>query len=137
MYQLGFVALVAAVIFLGWALRGKPPPPTSVDPAVIAAFSKMYRQQLLIGVLMAPFWSGCSTRHPAEGTFTGHCCWLRGFPLFGCACTLIDTGVVRSAAPISAETPRTTGSVRNAERLCASHVNRNAMQERIGFTYSH
>lgn len=55
MYQLGFVALVGAVIFLGWAFRGKPPPPTSVDPAVIAAFRKIYRQQMLIAVLTAPF----------------------------------------------------------------------------------
>ena len=55
MYRLGLVALVAAVMLLAWALRGKPPAPTSVDPAVIAAFGKIYRQQMLFGVLTAPF----------------------------------------------------------------------------------
>ena len=55
MYQLGIVVLVAVVIVFAWAFRGTPPPPTSVDPAVIDAFRKIYRQQISISVLTAPF----------------------------------------------------------------------------------
>ena len=55
MFHLALIALVCVVIFLAWSLRGKPPAPTSVDPEVIAAFQRIYRQQMLIGFLLAPF----------------------------------------------------------------------------------
>ncbi|MEO9090795.1 MAG: hypothetical protein ABI247_10750 [Rhodanobacter sp.] len=55
MYQLVIIAIVAVVVLLAWALRGNPPPPTSVEPAVIAAFRQIYRQQMLMAVLVAPF----------------------------------------------------------------------------------
>ena len=54
MYHLVLVAIVAVALLLGWAFRGTPPAPTSVDPAVIRTFRKIYRQQMLMGVLLAP-----------------------------------------------------------------------------------
>lgn len=55
MYQLGLIALVCIVVFVGWSLRGKSPAPASVDPAVMAAFQQIYRRQMLIAVVLAPF----------------------------------------------------------------------------------
>ena len=55
MNLLAFAALVAVLTWLGWAFHGKPPPPTSVDPAVIAAFRKIYRQQMLMAIPTALF----------------------------------------------------------------------------------
>ena len=55
MNLLVFAVIVAALVLFGWAFHGKAPPPTSVDPVVIEAFRKMYRQQILMGVLLAPF----------------------------------------------------------------------------------
>lgn len=48
-------AVTAIVLLLVWAFRGKPPAPTSVDPSVIAAFRQIYRQQMLMAGLTAPF----------------------------------------------------------------------------------
>lgn len=36
-------------------MRGSSPPPTSVEPLVIVAFRKIYRQQMLLALVAAPF----------------------------------------------------------------------------------
>ncbi|MEO6800941.1 MAG: hypothetical protein ABI178_13470 [Rhodanobacter sp.] len=55
MYNLVLIALVAVVVLVAWAFRRQGSQPTSVDPAVIAAFRKIYLQQMLLAVLVAPF----------------------------------------------------------------------------------
>lgn len=55
MSQLGFIALVGVMLLVAHLLRGKPPAPTSVDPEVIAAFRQLYRRQLILAAVLAPF----------------------------------------------------------------------------------
>lgn len=85
MYQLGLVGLVAGVILLGWMFRGTPPPPSSVDPSVIEAFRKIYRKQMLIGVLMAPFLIWVFKSPSSGGALHGSSMVVAGI-LVVCAC---------------------------------------------------
>ena len=55
MNQITVIALTAIVLLLALAFRRKPPAPTSIDPAVIEAFRKMYRQQCLMAIPTAAF----------------------------------------------------------------------------------
>lgn len=50
-----FVAVTAMVLLLTLAFRRKPPPPASMEPSVIQAFGKIYRQQWLMAVPTAVF----------------------------------------------------------------------------------
>ena len=58
MNQLAILVLAGIVLLLAPAFRGKPPPPTSIDPSVIEAFRKIYRLQMLLTVptVVALFW---------------------------------------------------------------------------------
>ncbi|MEO7050510.1 MAG: hypothetical protein ABI128_02490 [Rhodanobacter sp.] len=45
MSQIMVVALTAIFLLPAFTFRRKPPAPISIDPPVIGAFRKMYRQQ--------------------------------------------------------------------------------------------
>ena len=54
--NLTLILIIAlTVLVLHGFTRGRMSEPTSVDPSVIAAFRKLYRQQLLMAVTAAPF----------------------------------------------------------------------------------
>ncbi|MEO8746109.1 MAG: hypothetical protein ABI379_00380 [Rhodanobacter sp.] len=55
MYLLCFFALVGLLVLLGREFPGKESPPTSVDPAVIEAFAKFWRQEMMWAVLLVPY----------------------------------------------------------------------------------
>lgn len=50
MHLIAFIVIVALVLVIGLALRRKPAPPTSVEPAVIAAFRRTYLQMWCLGI---------------------------------------------------------------------------------------
>lgn len=78
MNLLVLVALVAVVMLLGWAFHGKRLPPTSVDPAVIAAFRKIYRWQLLMSIPTAIFLVWVLKSPSSGGTLHGLLLLLAG-----------------------------------------------------------
>lgn len=49
------VAIAGMVLLLALAFRRKPPAPTTIEPSVIQAFRKTYRQQWLMAISTAVF----------------------------------------------------------------------------------
>ena len=77
MHQLGYVAMVGVLTLLLWALRGKQPTPTSIEPWVIAAFRKRRQQQVLISIPAAIFFVWVFKYSSGSGALHG-LLWLVG-----------------------------------------------------------